>query len=857
MIVESQNATAETKVQPGIRPTLRRSPSDAKRLHEEVVDIGKFLVLAVQLVLLAVLIRRYNVESVAFFQLTILAFAGFAIHYFLPLDHRLTFFLLLSLSAIVLVLGVGPATWLVGIGVMVIGVCHLPLALSIRVALLAVIGGFLIAMRHGVIPNVVPAAIWPILGSMFVFRLVLYLRYYKTGPVSPAKSLSYFFMLPNVCFPFFPVVDYQSFARNYYNEDRYKIYQVGTRWIFRGIVHLILYRIIYKNWSISLYDVENAGDFVHYCLWSYLLYLRVSGMFHIIVGMLHLFGFNLPETHHLYFLSSSFLDFYRRINIYWKDFMMKVFFYPAYFRVRQLGPLASLLISTLIVFFATWFLHAVQWYCLRGTFLISGQDILFWCILAGLVIVNSVWEFKRGKQGTISLGGVSWKRAIGTGLKTLATFTVICLLWSMWSSESLSAWWTLKDYALVAPTFSGWLLIAATAIIIVGAAVLLARNPQGLSWSYRSPMREAVVQSILMLLLSAVSIGAVNRRLGYAGEMIDSAKTGDLNLLDLAELERGYYENLMDVDRFNGELSRLYSRRPPDWNNDITSAGCAELTDNLLHYELKPSMHGHYKGVAFDTNQWGMHDEEYTQKRPPGCYRIALLGASHGMATGIDIDRDFETLVENRLNRENDGKVYSSYQILNFAVEGYAPVKQVWVLEKKALAFEPNAIMYVGHTGDDKRVAQQVFKWMRDGVDLHDPYLNDLVRRANVNKDMPEAAVRRRLAPFGEELLTWTYRKMVEISQAHGIRPIFLLLPQLNVSKDPTAEIRRAEDAGFTVLNLSDVYQGHAQRMLWVTEWDAHPNTLGHELLAQRLYELIHEKQILPISATPSVKSVK
>ena len=53
--------------------------------------------------------------------------------------------------------------------------------------------------------------------------------------------------------------------------------------------------------------------------------------------MLHLFGFNLPETQSLYYLASSFTDFWRRINIYWKDFMMKVFYYPAFFGLKRSG----------------------------------------------------------------------------------------------------------------------------------------------------------------------------------------------------------------------------------------------------------------------------------------------------------------------------------------------------------------------------------------------------------------------------------------------------------------------------------------------------------------------------------------
>ena len=63
-------------------------------------------------------------------------------------------------------------------------------------------------------------------------------------------------------------------------------------------------------------------------LGTFLLYLRVSGQFHLIVGLLHLFGFRLPETHKLYYLAHSFTELWRRINIYWTDFMMKPVFYP-------------------------------------------------------------------------------------------------------------------------------------------------------------------------------------------------------------------------------------------------------------------------------------------------------------------------------------------------------------------------------------------------------------------------------------------------------------------------------------------------------------------------------------------------
>ncbi len=374
-------------------------------LHQ--FELMRFTAIVLQLGLLALLIKRYNLESPAFFQLTLLAFLGFAVHYFLPMRFRLPFFAGLSLLAIVMVLGVVPSAWLIGIGLVLIGLCHAPLPFWVRAAILAAAGCILGAMRGGWLPSVMPLAVWPILGSMYMFRLIVYLYdlHHRRPAKSLSQSLSYFFMLPNICFPLFPIVDFQAFQSKYFNEDRFAIYQKGAHWILRGVVHLLIYRLLYKNWGISLYDVANAGDLVHYCVWSFLLYLRVSGQFHIIVGMLHLFGFNLAETHHFYYLASSFTDFWRRINIYWKDFMMKVFFYPCYFRLRLRGPMESLVLSTLAVFFVTWILHSVQWFWLRGSFLFSGHDILFWSILAAMVVANSLWEMKFGASGWVANRG--------------------------------------------------------------------------------------------------------------------------------------------------------------------------------------------------------------------------------------------------------------------------------------------------------------------------------------------------------------------------------------------------------------------------------------------------------------------
>ena len=141
-------------------------------------------------------------------------------------------------------------------------------------------------------------------------------------------------------------MDYKTFCSTYYNEDWPRIYQTGLKWMFRGVFQLLLYRIVYEYAPLDVSKLSSALDAAGFMLGMFLVYLRVSGTFHLIVGLLHMFGFNLPETHHLYYLATSFTDFWRRINIYWKDFVMKLFFYPTHFKLRKMGTLWAMSVAT-------------------------------------------------------------------------------------------------------------------------------------------------------------------------------------------------------------------------------------------------------------------------------------------------------------------------------------------------------------------------------------------------------------------------------------------------------------------------------------------------------------------------------
>src|SRR3546814_9725039 len=82
--------------------------------------------------------------------------------------------------------------------------------------------------------------------------------------------------------------------------------------------------------------------------------------------------------------------------------MIKIFYYPLFFKLRLYGDVPAIVVATVIVFLLTWLLHSYQWFWLRGDFPIIWQDGIFWMTLALLVVVGALREFRRGRARTLS-----------------------------------------------------------------------------------------------------------------------------------------------------------------------------------------------------------------------------------------------------------------------------------------------------------------------------------------------------------------------------------------------------------------------------------------------------------------------
>lgn len=813
-----------------------------------VSDAGRLLIIGAQLGIILFFARAFHIENAAFYaKILPLAFGGAVINHLLPLRFRPAFFASLGVTGILLVFGLVSGAWLVALGTVMIGLCHLPVAFRWRVAAILVVGAVLMIQRGGLIVTPWPSVIWPIFGSIFMFRLAIYLYDLKhRGPASPGLAFSYFFMLPNIVFPLFPVVDFHTFRRTYYDRNPFEVYDEGVRWMLRGLTHLVLYRMVYQYVALSPTAVASTSDIVQYLVGNFGLYLRVSGQFHVAIGMLHLFGFRLPETHRFFYLASSFSDLWRRINIYWKDFMQKMVYLPVMFGLKRRGETTALVGATVAVVVVTWFLHSYQWFWLLGVWLFSATDAVFWGILGVFLIANTLREQRRGRARQITARALTLGAGVRHALQTAAMFGLMCILWGFWTSPSFEGFFVLMRAATFRP--SDFAVITAVLGTVAVVAFIVRHWSLDRPWELGSrPWSHHPILTGILPLAVVWGLGEPQVAGGLpvlAQSMLRDTRVAELNRYDAERLQRGYYEKIVGVNSLNGQLWDVYARAGTGIENDnLADTGVMVPRNDALHAELRPLASTVFKGGVLRTNRWGMRDQEYEKVAPPSTRRIAVLGQSYVMGSGVSDGEPFEAVVENRLNLERTPETGLRYELLNFAVPTYSLVQEAILLENGRVgAFSPDVILLVGHPSDFRSIATYLWREVQFGRHFVDTDVAGWIDQAQITKGMSTDEAIRRLRPRQAELLQWSLRRMAVEGRRLNARLVLALIPMPADRFDPVdkaALMRAGEQAGFTTIDLEGVYESRDPDTLSLSIADRHPNAEGHRVIAAGLYEAL------------------
>ena len=778
---------------------------------------------------------------------------GFGINLLLKPAFRLPFLFLLNLLSVFVLFPPISAMLLLGVSLGLFFILTSPLKLRLKIALLVIIGGGLLGVKIFGEEWLALQEVVPYIGAVFMFRSILYLheKRFEKEPAPFWKQLNYFFLLPNWIFLIFPVVDYKTFHRGYSSTPSVEVLQKGIRWTALGALHLFFYRLLYYYGMPDPSGLVDVFDLAQYMAVGYGLTLRLSGIFHLSVGILCLFGVDLPKAFSNHFLAHGFNDLWRRINIYWKDFVMKIFYYPVYFRVKKLGKSKALVLTILIVFVFNWLLHAYQWQWIRGSVLLSVPDALFWAVFGVMVAINS-WLQQHKKPQRRDNPLFSWKRAGRQAMQVVAMFMVVSTLFSLWNSPTLSDWIGLFQ-VIERPSA----LYVLGLISLIGGIVLMSIGLQyfhhtlhqrQFHYEQRFFYKTLLVTISLLLLFSA---SPVQRWIARHTE-VDTVPilSMQLNQQDKDRQFAGYYENLIIGNDFSSQIWSQELPKKKDWVKLYDTGIERWGTDNLVK-DLVPNKKVFAEGVWVSSNSFGIRDQEYSLQKPVGVLRIALMGVSLEFGTGVEQAKIYEALLEDKLNHWGElGKV----EILNFStVAGYLPY-QLAILDHKVRPFKPDIVLYVHHGVDEITTIKkfhQLFKRKKIREVSKGTYWDSLMQKIQYAPSQSALAIEEKLKPYQEEIFIRSMKSMVATCLKDSIFPIRLYIPYapkmsayFMAKEKKWSEIAQA--LGFHSINLPNyLFDGYPLEELQIATWNTHLNALGHSLIAEELFEMIKADTLL------------
>jgi len=222
--------------------------------------------------------------------------------------------------------------------------------------------------------------------------------------------------------------------------------------------------------------------------------------------------------------------------------MIRVFYYPIAFKFKKQNQKAVIFFVTLLMFGFTWLLHSWQWYWIKGSYYFYPTDMLFWFTLGLIIAINAVKSYSKltNKQATAVQENYFLK-----GAKVVIMFIAMSLLWSMWTSSSITEFIYISKFSVkgTASDYLGFIGILAVVMLLAGIIRTLhyKKNWFGFVFNEIKPLYGITFCVIVFGCLETLK----KNNFYEQGENFISL---NINTRDRTLLERGYYEQILNTD---------------------------------------------------------------------------------------------------------------------------------------------------------------------------------------------------------------------------------------------------------------------------------------------------------------------
>lgn len=267
----------------------------------------------------------------------------------------------------------------------------------------------------------------------------------------------------------------------------------------------------------------------------------------------------------------------------------------------------------------------------------------------------------------------------------------------------------------------------------------------------------------------------------------------------------------------------------------------AQLVTDIRMLTHKPSESFEFKGKYFTTNQWGIRGRDYKKEKPKGVKRIAVLGGSYVVGSGVEDKEVFSYLAEDKLNKSHSD---FQFEIWNFGNAGYDLVQSVYDFElKNSQNFDFDMLIVFSHGIDVYKNIKTISSAYANGIPMPYSFLDSIVGVLNESVSLSENEIFSHLHPKGNEIVENLYLYLYNYCLERNIQPIWIHWPMtvrsVYIAYEDELLMNRVEGLGFSTYNFSDLYKSHSFDTLVVSKSDRHPSPFAHSLVADSLSSVI------------------
>jgi len=284
---------------------------------------------------------------------------------------------------------------------------------------------------------------------------------------------------------------------------------------------------------------------------------------------------------------------------------------------------------------------------------------------------------------------------------------------------------------------------------------------------------------------------------------------------------------------------------PPEWQGLPNVSGLWALA--------KPNVRGLASGALFETNSAGFRGGERTLAKPPGVFRIAIVGDSIAMGMGVVEAETYAARLERSLAAAHPER---RFEVLNFGLSGLNAWSVVERLGRLARPYDPDLIVY-GYTLNDiegpayRRSVDFAFVdprthagspltlWRLLGPRFAS--LRELVwaPRGSYSFELDDNYFRN---PEAWQRVLEAFDRVRDLANERGICAVVFVHTRLYwlsrlhpYGRHYAAVVTAARERGLAAIESFPAFRGESAQTLWIAPLDPHPNARGHEILAGAL----------------------